>query len=551
MARGIISIVPSTRTKPAAAAPPAERDQVVGFIDIGTNSVRLMLVEIRPNHSYSVISLQRESVRLGEREFGAGLLVPEAIERAVLVCRSFAELARSHGASEVAAVATSATREATNRADLLDRLRDEAGLDVHVISGREEARLIYLGLLGRVHVGDRTVLVVDIGGGSTEVAVGDRRHHFYLESLRLGALRVTEEEVPGQGASPVSAREYEAVQQHVRLASAHVVHELKRFRIDAAFGTSGTMRNLAAIAARTLHDETTGRDQPLTRADLKKVAKTLRGMTAEERRSVPGINPERADIIVAGAAVLETLMTELDLPEIVALEDCGLREGLLMDYLRRSRHRGLVHGLDVRERSVVQLARRCKFDEPHARHVRGLALALFDSGRETGLHDLGERERELLGYAALLHDIGTFLSYRDHHLHTAYLVRNADLLGFDEGEIELLAAVTQFHRKTLPGSRNAALAELDAGERRAVRFLSLLLRLAERLDRSHSECVRDARFARAGDDTAVLELATAGDCHLELWGIQTRQQAVEKALGRRLAVQAHRTDALTSPAPPG
>jgi len=536
MARDIISSVPSSGTTAAAAAPPAERDQVVGFVDIGTNSVRLMLVEIRPNHSYSVISLQRESVRLGEREFGGGRLVPEAIERGVLVCRSFADLARSHGAVEIVAVATSATREAANRAELLGRLRDEAGLDVRVISGREEARLIYLGLIGRVHVGDRTALVIDIGGGSTEVAVGDRRRHFYLESLRLGALRVTEEEVPGRGADPVSARQYEAVQRHVRLASAHVVHELKRFRIDVAFGTSGTMRNLAAIAARTLHDETPGRDQPLTRADLRKVARTLRGMTAEERRSMPGINPERADIIVAGAAVLETLLTELDLRQIVALEDCGVREGMLMDYLRRSRHRGLVRGLDVRERSVVQLGRRCKFDERHARHVRELALALFDSGRQTDLHGMGERERELLGYAALLHDIGTFLSYRDHHLHTAYLVRHADLLGFDEEEIELLAAVTRFHRKALPGSRNPELAGLDAGRRRAVRTLSLLLRLAERLDRSHSGCVRAARFAAVDDDAATLELTTAGDCHLELWGIRTRQEAVEKALDRRLEV---------------
>ena len=307
MAGGIISIVPPSRTTAAAAAPPAERDQVVGFVDIGTNSVRLMLVEIRPNHSYSVISVQREPVRLGEREFGGGRLVPEAIEQGrprLPQLRRPRALARRRRRSSP--WPRRRPREAANRAELLDRLRDEAGLDVRVISGREEARLIYLGLLGRVHVGDRTVLVIDIGGGSTEVAVGDRRRHFYLESLRLGALRVTEEEVPGQGADPVSARQYEAIQRHVRLASAHVVHELKRFRIDAAFGTSGTMRNLAAIAARTLHDETPGRDQPLTRADLKKVAKTLRAMTAEERRSVPGINPERADIIVAGAAVLET-----------------------------------------------------------------------------------------------------------------------------------------------------------------------------------------------------------------------------------------------------
>jgi exopolyphosphatase/guanosine-5'-triphosphate,3'-diphosphate pyrophosphatase len=179
--------------------------------------------------------------------------------------------------------------------------------------------------------------------------------------------------------------------------------------------------------------------------------------------------------------------------------------------------------------------------------VRELALALFDSGRETGLHDLGERERELLGYAALLHDVGTFLSYRDHHLHTAYLVRNADLLGFDQEEIELLALVTQFHRKALPGSRNPALAELGADDRRAARLLSLLLRLSERLDRSHSGCVHGARFARVDGAAAVLELTTAGDCHLELWGIQTRQEAVEKALGRTLAVETRRTDAPSAP----
>jgi exopolyphosphatase/guanosine-5'-triphosphate,3'-diphosphate pyrophosphatase len=528
--------VTETRTTPAAARSD-DGDHVVGFIDIGTNSVRLMLVEIRPNQSFSVISLQRESVRLGEREFGSGRLVPEAIERAILVCRGFAELARSHGATELVTVATSATREAANRGELLERLEKEAGLDVHVISGREEARLIYLGLLGRADVGDRTALVVDIGGGSTELAVGDRRRHFYLESVRLGALRVTEEEVPGRGAEPVSGRQYQELQRHVRLASAHAVHELRRFRIDVAYGTSGTMRNLAAIAARLLHGETPGRDQPLTRGDLKKIAKTLRSMTADERRSVPGINPERADIIVAGAAILETLLAELDLPEIVALEDCGLREGMLMDYLRRGRHRGLVRGLNVRERSVVQLARRCKFDEPHARHVKELALALFDSGRETGLHDLGERERELLGYAALLHDIGTFLSYRDHHLHTAYLVRNADLLGFDEEDVGLVAAVTQFHRKALPGPRNHALSELSPEDRRSARLLSLLLRLAERLDRSHGGCVRSARFSQVDERRVVLALETEGDCHLELWGIQTRRESVEKMLGRTLEVE--------------
>ena len=513
-----------------------ESDHVVAFVDVGTNSIRLMLVRIQPNHAYAVISQQREQVRLGEDEFAAGRLQPAAMERAVLVCRSFRDLARSYGAAGIVAVGTSATREAANKVEFLHRLRSEAGLELHVISGLEEARLIYLGIRSRADFGENTALCVDIGGGSTEVIAGDRRAHLHLDSLRLGALRLTNDTFGTGGGGPVTSEQYLALERHIRLKAAHLVQALDGIPIDMAYGTSGTIRNLAAAAARVLHHAPVLREQRLTRTDLRQIARLLRRSSREERARVPGVNPERADIIVAGAAILETLMTDLNISEIVALADCGVREGLLVDYLERSGSEGLVRGLSVRERSVLQLARACNFDEQHARRVQSLALQLFDSGRSAGLHSLRERERELLEFAALLHDIGSFISYRDHHVHSAYLIRNADLLGFDQDEMELMAATTLYHRKSPTGLRDAGLAILDVSDRKAVRTMSLLLWLAERLDRSRTGCVRSAEFREAGKDAVVIALGLAGDCHLELWGIEGGRKAAEKTLGRSLRV---------------
>ena len=494
-----------------------------------------MLVRIDPNQSYSIISLRREPIRLGEGEFGEDLIRPEALERAVAVVRSLAEFSRANGADELVAVATSATREARNRATLLHRWRDEAGVDVHVVSGLEEARLIYLGVLGHVDLAERHALVIDIGGGSTEVIVGDAQGEIYLDSLSLGAIRLTDE-LASLAAGPVSGAEYDRLQRRVRLASVHAVQAIGEQRVDVAFGTSGTIRSIAAVIARSQGREPQ-RDETMTRGDVRRATKMLRSMSLVERRAVPGLNPERADIIVAGGAILETLMTELGIAEITSLGDCGLREGLLADYLERSGHAHLVRGLTVRERSVLQLARKCGADERHAAQVKRLAWQLFDGLRAAGVHDLGERERELLGFAAQLHDIGTFLSYGDHHLHTYYLIRNADLLGFSQDEIEMMAAIALFHRKALASGRHAGYAALEPAAKEAVRLLSVLLRLAERLDRSHSGVVCDVRVTPRGAHDLTLEIEAPGDAQLEMWGMSNRQRAVEKVLGRRLAIE--------------
>jgi exopolyphosphatase/guanosine-5'-triphosphate,3'-diphosphate pyrophosphatase len=515
---------------------PATGPETLGFIDIGTNSVRLMVARVDPDRTWTTLTLQKEPVRLGEGEFGTtNELRPEAMARAILVCRTFVDLARAHGARDMVAVATAATREARNRSTFLRMLRDDAGLDVHIVSGKEEARLIFLGVLTKVNLEGRRALVIDIGGGSTEIAVGDAGGAQYMDSLRLGGIRLTAE-FPETGTGPVSKDVFEAMRRRVQVAIARTRRKVTSSRFDVVYGTSGTIRNLAAMAARSGRN---GAERPglLHRSHLRQIAERLRSGDLAARRAMPGLNPERADIIVAGAAILDALMEELGLAEIQALPECGLREGLVLDHLARTTGTGLERRGTVRERSVLQLAHAAAFDEAHARHVARLAVELFDSGRTSGLHKHGAVERELLHYAALLHDIGTFLNYNDHHVHSHYFIRNADLAGFDQRELDLMAATALFHRKGRPSPRHAALSELDTPSRNMVRVLIGLLRLAEYLDRSHSRAVAHVAFRPNGKRGLTLEVTPAKDWHLELWRLQDRRQAIEEALGRTLRIR--------------
>jgi exopolyphosphatase/guanosine-5'-triphosphate,3'-diphosphate pyrophosphatase len=509
----------------------------VGFLDVGTNSVRLLLVRINPNHSYATLTQQKEIVRLGEGEFVDQVLQPEAMDRAALVCRKFAELSRSYGAEEIVAIATSAVREAKNQGDFLRRLRQEVSLDVRVISGKEEARLTYLGISSGVHLDGKEAAFIDVGGGSTEVIAGDHRHYHFLSSLNLGAIRLTSLFfLPGES-GPVTSERYALLQRHIRLTSIRTLQQMRQYRFEFAFGSSGTAENLTDIAARALHNRQRQRDDVLAYRDLKQVIEMLCGLPLEERRKVPGINPERADILIAGAAIIHTLMQDLGFSKLRVIGDRGLREGLLIDYLSRSEHAQLIRGLSVRERSVLQLGRACGFDETHGKHVAQLALELFDSAARIGLHHLGAHERELLEYAAQLHDIGAFLSYNNHHVHAYYLIRNAELLGFDQSEIGLMATIALFHRKALPTKKHTEMKELDKRSRKGVQNLSVLLRLAEVLDRSHTQAVKHVKLRPTGKNGLVLEIYAGHDCQLELWGVQSQLKAAQKVLDRDIQIK--------------
>ncbi len=510
--------------------------RVVGFLDIGTNSIRLLVVRIKANKTHQVLTAQKEVVRLGEGEFIEQTLQPEAIDRAVIVCQRFAEMARQREAEEIIAVATSATREASNKADFIQRLKEEAGLDVRAISGLEEARLIYLGVASGVDLRDRQALFVDIGGGSTELIVGDHQQHHLLDSLKLGAIRLTTMFFLPDERDPISPIRYALIQNYVRNAIVRSVQRIQPYKIDLLLGSSGTLLNLAEITVRYFYKRKLERSDQITHEQIKEMVKVLCACSLEERRQINGINPERADIIIAGTAIIDTLMEDLKLGSLQVSER-GLRDGLLMDYLARTDQSLALGQMTVRERSVLQLARTVNYDEPHARQVTRLALHLFDSAYNLKLHKLGRWERELLEYAALLHDIGAFLSYQNHQMHTYYLIRNADLLGFDQKEIMIMALAGLHHRKGLPSKKDTDFASLDKDSQEAVRVLGMMLRLAESLDRSHTGAVHRARFVRGEQGGVVLEITSDQDCQLEIWGVENHADAFEKTFGRPLTVR--------------
>ncbi|MEN6610649.1 MAG: Ppx/GppA phosphatase family protein [Methanoregulaceae archaeon] len=518
-------------------------EQVVAFIDIGTNSIRILVVRLNPNQSYTILTRQKQVVRLGEGEFETDEISSDAMDRSVVVAKTFTELAKSFGASEFIAVATSATREAANQGVFLSRLRHEAGLDVRVISGKEEARLIYMGVASGLHLGENSGIFIDIGGGSTEIVIGDQRNYRLLDSLKLGSIRTSNLFFAKDFTGTVSRELYQKMQKYVRNTIVHTTKKVRSEKFAMAFGSSGTILNLAEISQRVEgKKEDAGGALTLTQRDLRKTIERLSSVSLEQRKKIPGINPDRADIILGGAAILDTLMEEFRIDRITVTPR-GLQEGLLMDYLSRLNDYPLFGELSVRDQSVLQLGRSFGINEFHARTVTRLALELFDSARERKLHTFGKREREMLEYATFLHDIGSFISYTNHHAHSYYIIRNTELLGFNQQEIEIIANIARYHRKKHPRKKHPEMKDLEEVSRRVIQVLSIFLRLAESLDRSHAALVRHAGIEKTdkneqnGSDSVRLHIETQGDCQLEVWGVEYERKAFEKVFGKRLEIR--------------
>jgi exopolyphosphatase / guanosine-5'-triphosphate,3'-diphosphate pyrophosphatase len=515
-------------------APPGVR--IVSFIDIGTNSTRLLVARINKDCSYTILSRQKQLVRLGEGEFSDNILRDDAMDRGVIVTSQFIKLARSFGTEEVVAVATSATRDAVNRNTFLGRLRRETGVDVRVISGREEARLIYLGVSSGINLGDQQALFIDIGGGSTEIAIGSQHCHFFLDSIDLGSIRLSNMFFPAGNVSAVGDSEYQRICNYIRNAMADVIRECRHFRIDRVIGSSGTVVNLGEIARRASPNRNDEDTIFISRTGVESVSALLRSLPLKDRKRVPGINPDRADIIVCGTAILEILLQELAVDRI-AVSNRGLQDGLIVDYLSQMEYFPHISDLSVRQRSIVQIGHSYGINEFHARNVTRIALNLFDTAQTLDLHRYENWERELLEYASFLHDIGSFISYSNHHLHSAYIIENTDFPGFRPGEIVIMAKIAQFHRKKPPARKHPDLGSLDAEERERVIILSFFLRLAESLDRSHMGLVMDVRFTGDSGDRVNLNIHAPEDCHLEMKGVENESANFERIFRKKMVLQ--------------
>jgi exopolyphosphatase/guanosine-5'-triphosphate,3'-diphosphate pyrophosphatase len=526
-------------------------------MDIGTNSARLLIVEIHYDYTWTLIAQHKEVVRLGEGEFGSGppRLTAAAMDRAATVCARFADIAKSYGVNDIVALATAATREADNQDDFVARIRKDTNgyLEVRIISGDEEARLIYLGVRSGIEQppGQRA-LFMDIGGGSTELIVGDSSSYYFLDSMKVGAIRMTSLFLEGK-TGPIPPMIWETLQRHVRSTLAPAARAIEREGFAKMYGSSGTIISLAEIAARRAHPlgelPVSMRNYELTLTDLQAVTQMLCNMTIEERRRVPGISPERADIVIAGAAILQTVMEVIEAKSIF-VSDRGLREGIVVDHLLRDegakRH---IEGESVRVRSTRRLARRCLVDLDHAAKVTNMALSLFDQTKLLGLHELDLDVREMLEYGALLHDCGFFISHTAHHVHSYYLIRHSDLLGFNDVEVETIAQIALHHRKALPRRREPGFSALPEHNQEVVRVLSCCVRMAEALERSHMGLIDTLTLAPESKTNRImltLHTSPGSDASIELWAVQNQASAFEKTFHIPLDVSAAPSSSLVS-----
>lgn len=510
--------------------------KTIGVMDIGTNSIRLSVEQVDDNRNVTRLAAHKEAIRLGEGEFGHNRITRAAMERGLLVLGKFADIARRSGASEITAVATAALREANNRAEFVERARDECHVDVKVISGLEEARLIYLGVASGVDLDSHEALFVDIGGGTTEMIVGNATEHHVLESVRAGAVRLGDVFLHGEK-GPVSRKKYRTMLDYVSGTANVAFGKVKRQGFDLAFGSSGTIMNLAEITARRVGNSvSTIRNYNLTYPDLADTILMLCDLDVEQRRGVPGINPERADIIVSGAAILDAVMTNAGAASI-RVSDRSLRDGLLLDYLfRDSADKDEYLSSSARQRSVLQMCRMCGYVEKHAEKVAELAGSLFDQLRSLGMHGYGAREAELLRYASMAHDVGSFISASDHHKHSYYIIRNWELLGFDDEEVEVMATAALCHRKQSP--RKIRPVKLGVASLRLTEVMASILRISDALDRSQMGTVNHIIYqSQPGDKKAGLEVHASENCPLEMSWLDYKKDVFEYTFGVQLTAK--------------
>ncbi len=503
-------------------APVSAPERRLAVIDMGSNTFRLVVFRYRPGGSFQLVDEIRSVVRLSA---GAGPegLSGEAVERAEHTVRLYAAFCEAAGVDDVAAVATSAVRDAANGEEVLEALSADGALSVRTLSAEEEAWYGYLGVVNSTTLGDGHVL--DLGGGSVQISQVDGRKLGRTMSRPLGAVRMTERFLPRQRATRTDLK---ALRKHV-LRELDDVAWLERTG-GRMVGIGGTIRTLAAMHQRRSGyplDEIHG--YLLTREGLEDLVEDMAALPARERGRLPGLKQDRADITLAGAAVIATALERLG---VEAIEICaqGLREGIFYERFLAPAEPPLIR--DVRRQSVLNLVDIYRCEPAHAEQVTALALSVYDELARLGLHALEHPERELLWAAGMLHDAGVLVDYNDHHKHGYYLVLNAGLPGFRHRELALVALLVRAHRKALPSpSPLEGVLAPDDGDR--LMRLGACLRVAEQLERGRAGGIRDLRL-EAPDGTVRLAVRAEGDPAVALWSAALEAPAFERAFGRRL-----------------
>jgi exopolyphosphatase/guanosine-5'-triphosphate,3'-diphosphate pyrophosphatase len=518
----------------------------IAAIDVGSNSIRLVVAEVLPSGGYRVLDEERENTRLAAALTKTGRLDPKAADATIGVLRNFMSIAAGYGANEMRAIGTSALRDAEDGPEFCDRVRKELKLSIEVISANEEARLAFLSVARAFDITGREVAVADIGGGSTEIVLASSGLVDQVYETRLGAVAVAE--VCGvTGAS--SEKRVAKLRQYIDRALIKEIHE-PPFVPDMLFGTGGTFTALAAImmARQGLAG------QPMwgfrvTRAQIRHLVSDLANMTLERRCKVQGLSPQRADIIVAGLAIVERIMRHLRV-NVVQVHTRGVRDGLLLTMVSsRYAPRAEADAVDgtrsvpatsaeERRAAVEEFAKNCGVDLVHARQVARIAGLLWK--QLTQPLGLQAEDRELIEAAALVANVGYLINFEGHHKHSYHLIMNSELAGFERRQLQMLANVARYHRGNRPKKRHDNYRALSPDDKRRVSALAAILRLALALDRTHQQNVSDVR-ARVLDDVVRIIIQSQGDANVDLWAAERKVDLFEKVFGRKVRFVARDT----------
>lgn len=492
-------------------------------IDLGSNANRLLIVDSEAAGDVRKAMSLRRPVRLGHRVFLTGRLDPEQVDACVEALKAFKKELDSRELAAVRAVVTASARDAVNSSELIERAENEAGIRLEAISGTEEARLVKLAVDSRMTLGGYRCLLVDLGGGSLELSEVNHDEVRYSTSLEIGTVRLLESFL--QPDSPVSERQEKLLRSYVERMIAPTEDKFRRRRYDIVAGTGGNFDAIARLCPGPEGEHPTI-DVPAARALLPRMKK----LTPIERQAAYGLRADRADVIVPALYVI-LRVADLARTEQIVCPGVGLKEGMAVELVDKH-FRVWDYSVDesAMARSAVHLGRRYHFDEPHATQVDRLACVLFD--RLAPLHQLGPGDRQLLRIAALLHDVGDFISSAAHHKHTQYIIENTDLMGLSEEQRVVVACVARYHRRAMPSNKHTSFKKLGASDKKRVRKLASILRVADALDRGHRSKVRtiDVQLDGLDHDEAqvVITPRGAGDLALEVWTARRKAELFEK-----------------------
>jgi exopolyphosphatase / guanosine-5'-triphosphate,3'-diphosphate pyrophosphatase len=518
--------MPLSQPAPVPVVPPALPLRVAA-IDVGSNAIRFLAAEFSAPGRWTRLDSIRAPVRLGSDAFTTGVLSPAIIDAAASAMSEFRARMEALGIVRVTAAGTSALREAENGDELISRVRDETAIELRRITGAEEARLVWLAIRDRLQPTTFPWLLVDLGGGSVEVSRVHEEGIAWSESLPLGTVRILTELRRQKEVTP--SMERRMIEDQVRVLS--LTASDSAIRVEGVVVTGGNAEALADLAEAG-HRADGVRVLPM--AVLRDQIATLSELTPRQRAERFGLRSDRADVILPAAIVFERVASLAGASELI-VPDVGLKEGILLDLademLELDPH--LTRRAGEVASGAVALGRRYRFDEAHARQVARLAALLFDQLQPH--HSLTQRERRILVAAALLHDIGQFISYRRHHKHSQYLISHAELAGFSPEELDLVAMVARYHRRAEPRPGHEPFQALSPDERSAVTLLAALLRTADALDREHDQRVQDASISLHPGEIRLI-VTGSGDLLPELWALKAKAGLLETVFERELVV---------------